>query len=592
MWPKEVKNSYNMSYPLLLLLAPIIAFWMVETLQNGDIFNISLYAVMGNLILYMFYFVIIFSILKSSMYTVVIGEGIFFIVGLINRYVLEFRQLPLLPTDLLSIDTAFKVLNNYKYEWFNFEVIICIFVFSNMIILAYLFSDYKINNSLKVNMGLGIIICIIFSMLFTVIFKMDILEKLKINPYQWKQDIGYINNGFLLSFIGNTKYLLVEKPDDYDSNEIRKFQNKMSNINISKENKKSPNIIAIMDESFSELKEIFDLETRDEYIPFINSMDKNILKGTLLVSSFAGNTCNTEFEFLTSNSMAFLPRGSIPYQQYIDKSTDGLVSILNNQGYESIAIHPYSPKGWNRVRVYKHLGFSNFLSEEDFKSPGYIRGYISDESSFEKIIEVYNNRDKSKGIFIFNVTMQNHGGYNIEDNNYEKRVYVKNIQEAQQIDEYLSLINKTDSAVQNLIDYFNNIDEPTVILFFGDHQPGLNEQFYENIDKNSLEELQKKYKVPFFIWTNFDRESKQLGTISSNYLATVLLEVCGLEIPQYNIFLGELMNNIPAINSNGYLDKDGIYHYLNEDNEYKDLLYRYSCLQYNNLFDKYNKLNS
>lgn len=63
-------------------------------------------------------------------------------------------------------------------------------------------------------------------------------------------------------------------------------------------------------------------------------------------------------------------------------------------------------------------------------------------------------------------------------------------------------------------------------------------------------------------------------------------------MPQYNTFLGELMNNIPAINSNGYLDKDGIYHYINEDNEYKDLLYRYSCLQYNNLFDKYNKLNS
>lgn len=169
-----------------------------------------------------------------------------------------------------------------------------------------------------------------------------------------------------------------------------------------------------MDEAFSDLSVWGDFETSEEVMPFFKQLQQEAVGGEVYVSVKGGNTANTEFEFLTGNSMAFLPTGSIPYQQYIKSETPSLASYLKSLGYTTTAIHPYNRSGWDRDTVYEYFGFDQFLDKDSFTDPYRLRGYISDKSAFDKIIEQYEIGKNQGSQFIFEVTMQNHGGYSKE----------------------------------------------------------------------------------------------------------------------------------------------------------------------------------
>eukprot|EP00831_Metopus_contortus_P035178 TRINITY_DN2800_c0_g1_i1.p2 TRINITY_DN2800_c0_g1~~TRINITY_DN2800_c0_g1_i1.p2 ORF type:complete len:194 (-),score=27.10 TRINITY_DN2800_c0_g1_i1:103-684(-) len=172
--------------------------------------------------------------------------------------------------------------------------------------------------------------------------------------------------------------------------------------------------------------------------------------------------------------MAFLPVGSIPYQQYINRPLSNLTTTLNEQGYESTAVHPYPGTGWNRNSVYKYFGFSKFITSDEFVNPTYYRCYISDESSFDKVKEVLeNNKADNKPQFIFNVTIQNHGGYNFGDDVFKSNIKLLDIENSKQANQYLSLVKHTDEAFENLLNYLEKQKEPTIVVFFGDHMPGI-----------------------------------------------------------------------------------------------------------------------
>ena len=233
-----------------------------------------------------------------------------------------------------------------------------------------------------------------------------------------------------------------------------------------------PNIIMIMNESFADLKSIGDFETNEDYMPFIHSLAEaeNTISGDLLVSTFGGGTATTEFEVLTGDTMAFLPFGCSPYQMYVKSETPGLVSGLEAQGYQTVSLHPYLATSWNRQQVYERLGFDRQLYETDFSDDAArLRGYISDSADYRKIIELYEAKPAGEPLFVFNVTMQNHGGYGPSDDPaFEERIRLTGAYEGKypQVDQYLSLVRYSDEAVEQLVAYFSQVDEPTAIIFF------------------------------------------------------------------------------------------------------------------------------
>ena len=275
------------------------------------------------------------------------------------------------------------------------------------------------------------------------------------------------------------------------------------------------------------------------------------------------------------------------YQQYVQKETPSLASYLKELDYHTVAIHPYYASGWDRDRVYPLLGFDEFLSQDDFRNPKRIRNYISDESSFAKIIELYENKEAGEPLFVFNVTMQNHSGYEEEFHNFTPDITVDGI-DSKALSMYLSLVKQTDSALQGLIDYFSQADEDTMIVFFGDHQPTtyVSNPILRNnkVDPETLtdEDNLLKYKVPYVIWSNFDIEEQTDGETSANYLAMDVLKNCDLPLPALQSSLPGVREKYPVISAAGVREADGT---LTTVKECGEALNDYRSLEYYLLFD-------
>ena len=125
--------------------------------------------------------------------------------------------------------------------------------------------------------------------------------------------------------------------------------------------------------------------------------------------------------------------------------------------------------------------------------------------------------------------MQNHGGY--EFGSFEEDV-IFNDGSCLSANQYLTLLKKSDEALKGLIEYFDNIDEKTMIVFFGDHQPGLASDFYRTVmgeEVNSFIGAEKKHVVPFMIWTNYDTEEETVEITSLNYLSAMMMEKANKE---------------------------------------------------------------
>jgi hypothetical protein len=472
----------------------------------------------------------------------------------------------------------------------------------------------------------------------------DTVADYGLKPDFFNQTRGYTNHGAVLEFTLNTKYLWLSEPSGYDPSEIESIVEEKTadgtaniletalirqgmdpeeaanvvSIPTAGEQGITPNIIVIMNESFSDLSVVGDIETNIPYMPFIDSLTENTIQGKVYVSTIGTGTSNTEYEFLTGNTMAFLPAGSNAYQLYVKQQQPGLVSTLLAQNYSADAFHPYYASSWNRTAVYDLMGFHSFTTLEDlvdqdildrYKASGYsyslykrllrqrypdeniiLRRYVSDAYDFGKIEEMYENRG-DQPFFLFNVTMQSHSSYNQKFDNFDQQVYLTSTEgDYPKTDQYLSLIKETDTAFQDLLGYFENVEEPTIILMFGDHQPFIEDSFYSEVMGQSISEMddetqQQRYITRFILWANYDIPEGWIDEISMNYLSTLLLQVAGIEMPEYNQYLADLYTQLPVITAMGCRDAEGNFFQADQANPVSDLIKDYRKVAYNNLAD-------
>lgn len=323
---------------------------------------------------------------------------------------------------------------------------------------------------------------------------------------------------------------------------------------------------------------------------YFKSLEDNTIRGNTYVSIFGGQTPNSEWEFLTNNSMAFMPYRTVPYQQYIRRPSYSLATTLKSQGYTANAIHPWYGSGYRRNAIYPLLGFDSFESLETLDNLEYLRKYPTDLSTYKEIIKHFENKNEDEKIFNFTVTMQNHSGYDLEG--YDSTVFLENIENCPRVEQYLSVMKETDKALEYLINYFQNYNEKTIILFFGDHQPPyFEDEFWETIMDDPTNET-SKYITPFILWANYDIQEQYINKISLNYLSILLLDIAKLNTTPYMEFLRNLQKELPVITGNGYIDKEDIYYTYESESEYSELLNKYEILQYNNVFDSKHRVNN
>lgn len=571
---------------LLLLLSPLISMLNVERLQRGAVLHSPL-ALLVNYLIFLALYGLVYLLSNRIRVALLVGNLVFFAVGIANFYVLYFRGKPLLPWDILAAGTAMNVAGGLQFPVTGRVIIACA-VTGILCALTSQVRDPKPRwgrprlIAAAANLCALAVCCTVFALTAT-----PSREYFKID--QWDNAAGARRNGFLVNFALNLQTMNVAKPEGYSVNKVTSVVEKAMTSKPSTSTEK-PVIIAIMNEAFSDLNVVGDMQLREDVMPFLHSLQENTIRGQLVVPVFGGGTCNTEYEFLTGNVCQMLRPGTYPMQQFVTKPSPSLASTLKSQGYRTVGIHPYYGNGWNRNRAYPFLGFDEFLDIEAFEDPEIIRTYVSDRSSYQKIIEQYENRGDDP-LFIFNVTMQNHVTYSKP---YPELTADSALPEGDQYPEanlYLSLIRESDRALQELISYFEGVEQPVIVTFFGDHQPMLGDGYIDLLaSRSGLSATEKAYRthqVPFFIWANYAIEEQRDVLTSVNLLSARLLQVTGLDMPAYTRYLGDLAAQLPVLSPFGIVDSSGDwYDFYDEGNPYAGLIEEYRMVQYNQVFDK------
>lgn len=578
----------------ILILVPILIYLYCQYFCNGKIFFEPKRMLLNFMFIY-FLITFFYSFAGKLKFGLVVTALLTGIIGIINHFITAFRGTPLVPWDLFSLNVALTVLPTFKFTVTKQAVIGFILFVITLIILAKVklqsFANGKVKKLYRVSACISIVVFVICFYLTNLIAWFDLNEN-------WDPKEEYHNNGLVASIFKQSRNLIIHKPEGYD---VESLTNLAETIEVpiikNEENQEMPNVIVIMNESFADLTVVGDFKTNTEYLSYFNSLKENTIKGNLHVSIFGATTPNSEWEVLTSNSMAFVPKRTVPYQQYVLRKSYSLASIFKELDYSTTAIHCYYPQGYNRNLAYPRLGFDKFYSMYELKDLTYIREYPDDISTYKNIIDIYENKGDKK-MFNFTLTMQNHGSYT--DENFANTVIAEDGQYPK-LNQYLSLIKIADESLKELLTYFEKQEEHTIIVMFGDHQPYVEDEFYNEMlsqnyeDITSKEAVENKYITPFMIWANYDineEEYADVTDISTNYLSSLILDVANIQKTPYLQFLDELREDIPIITGNGYMDKTGIYHEFSEENEYTDLIEEYHFLQFNNMFDNSDKLTS
>lgn len=592
-----LKNIRNKKVSVLINIIVFLsnfAFieWFTENIGIGGI-EITFAIRCMTYILMLCVQLILFGVCGNVYLSIIMTDIFLALAAVVNYFVMIYRGVTIVPSDLFSLGTLATVVGTYTIT----------FTVSQLVLFMWLLLWLRLN--LKLMMGdqyhlkwsrnRSVIFRKVLSGVLAIaaggigIFQLcnpEVLETTGIISYIWNRNQGYFDNGPFMNFMVNVQYAFIRKPQGYSLELAEKYLKKYEKKETdgSDSGQTEPNIIVIMNESLADFDtyENNDVEFSSDPLPFIHSLEKNTIKGECYVSIFGSGTSNSELEALTGHSMAFFPNGSIIYQQFPQDNTPGLVSSLNESGYHCVAIHPCTRTNWNRDKIYESMGFDTFYAQEDFSDPEIVR-WISDRATYEKIIDLYENREQGEKLFVFDVTMQGHGGYDT-NTAWENPVIVED-DSFPLTDEFLSSTYVSDKAFEYLVSYFEEQDEPTLIFMFGDHQPSLENEFFElllgkSLTDLNLEETQRRYVTPYILWTNYDIESDTDKNISANQIPQLVKETAGLTLSSYDRFIQEFSETIPLVNANGYMDKNGTWFSFEEESDYEDLLYQYRVIQY------------
>lgn len=520
--------------------------------------------------------------------------------NIVNHFVYEFRETPVMASDIATVGTALEVADGYKIQ-FNFYTTVALVMLFDFIMLGRVIKCEPVFKKVSHRLC-GIAVMAIVSVTgFSQLVMTDMVSNRGLYLSLFNPMRSYQQYGSIACFARGIKLSVPEKPNGYSLKKVEEITSKYTSDTVDS-NKKRPNVIVVINEAFSDPQVLGDIETNEDYMPFIHDLMKNgnCVSGTTYASIVGGQTANTEYEFLTGNSMAFLPKGTVAFQLYLRHAMPSLVTELKSEGYTgNSATHLQKARNYNRDKAYPLLGFDKFYDYTNMGVPFVkMRNNATDQCTYDNITHDYEQQRKSTDApyFGYTMTIQNHSSYDVPFDNFDdKRIVVENA-DAPDLGYYLSLIKYSDEMFENLINYYKNTNEPTVILLTGDHQPRIHDESMDSITNGEWrnwndEEMMRRYEVPFLIWANYDIDKKIVEKTSMNYLQTILMETIDGDLTGFQKFQQDIQKEIPVLTSNGYWGADGKFYSVDDKNSpYYDLIQEYAMLQYNDMMDYKNRV--
>lgn len=570
---KKEKTSIGYVRKIFYALFPFIIMFIVECMQG----NLSSYfkalfpafvtedvrLVYQNLhilmvcytVVFLWVFYYTFSLLiDNKMIAILVVSIPILILGFANMMVIGITHNPLAPGDILTVGTA---LNSIKGQSFSLELLkwvgmACGLMGVYVLIVYKIFKGYKLTTSKKYFKFVTMAFCT--GLLCSFLGNMELLN--------FRANYKY---GYICYFINDAQGG-IKKPNDFSETYVSTKAKGEVSDGVSE---KTPNVIVVMSEAFSDLEGVYGVETSEEVIPYFNSLKEKYPSGKVYSSVFGNNTVSSEFEFLTGISTGLTAKGADMYQRYLKKASEfyTLGSYYQEMGYDTCFFHPASKANYNRGNMYEMMGYDKTIFLEDMgEDLDCLRNYVTDEEDYSTVLNLV--EDTENPLFLMNVTMQNHAMYN-EELSILPYINITNSSEKYtDVENYLTLLKKSDDSLKNLLGALEKSDEPTVVLLFGDHQPMVTDAFYseylgESLTGLGLEEKAQTYEIPYLLWSNYDIDEARgcefelPEKTSMIYLSVLLNSYMGMEGSDWLFELEELRGIYPVITENFAIDAEG-----------------------------------
>ncbi|MBY4798307.1 LTA synthase family protein [Collinsella sp. AGMB00827] len=555
--------------------------------------------------------------------------------GIIQHYVIEFKAAAILPSDLLAAGTAVAVGSGYEITITRTIVSILPLIALCLTLLSLIWparpeslpKDLRSRAiRVSINLAAAALVILIGQGLY---HSVQLDRDLQIGYSRWDPLSSYRASGFIPVFTSILQDFAIKVPEGYTASEADELTERLAatwhegpgatpeRLAASQYfHEQTPSIIAIMNETFSDLSRFPALAEAGYTGPVLfNSIPDAKERGSLLVSVVGGGTANTEFEFLTGASMAFVGSSKVPYQLYRFNHLQTLPRVLGEAGWSTCAIHPQFGFNYNRAKVYPEMGFDTFLDDHAFVDAPTYHNWTSDRATYDAILDRLRNNPEPQ--FVFDVTMQNHGGY-AADTVPEKDkpgivpVGIDDEGIISELNVYLACMQRSDEDLAYLIEELRGLDRPVALVFFGDHQPSfskpLNDALYPDEDEESADHLLRIYETPYLIWTNYELQgegssepesmpaegdndgakgtagftytadehaaageeeaaeapSEERPVIGASALAARLLEIIGAPLSPYQQAQLALRQELPAVSAFGIQGADGLKYRLDD----------------------------
>ena len=598
---EQARETWRRARPLVVALAIPIGFYLLERPWNDQLLSMSPYYAAVNLCVLGALFAIVYTAGQRTRGAVMAFLAACLFAGVANHFVILFKGQPIVPADLFALSTAASVGAGYTFA-LDARLLEAIGVFA----VASTAAAYlpKVEATPRRAVANGACALVLAGCFGWWVASFDIEEAYACTVDVWGVKESYAEQGSTLCFLKRVQDLSPAQPEGYDAGAVEALLGALAGDGPdgAADGAEPPTVIAIMNETFSDLSRYPGLAgTEARPAHYYEIAAEALVAGDAYVSALGGGTCNSEFEFLTGSSMGHLGGGVYPYVLYDLDGAESLVSYFSSLGYGTHAIHPAESTNWRRDRVYDQLGFDEFADQGSFSDADTLRGLTTDRATYDYVLDLLEADEDPQ--FVFDVTLQNHGGYDVGGLSDELAVSVPlgGGSTSSELDEYASVIRQADRDLAYLVERLDALDRPVVLCFFGDHQPGFSDWLFEathdgaTADDLGLEAVQERYTVPYLIWANdaareqgVQLEGGSNELTSLNYLGSKLVEAAGLPMTSYQRFLLAVREAVPAINLNGFLTSDGTWHGFGDEEEagVLDALRAYATVQYDNLFNK------
>ena len=490
----------------------------------------------------------------------------------VNFYTLQLRGEPFLPWDLAQVSEAAGVASAAGIKIQTSMIVTAVVELALMAGSFFLYRGRHKQRWLPRVAGSAATAAALCLLIFGVYLQPAVCQAIGIVPDAWMQDRYYRYYGVVTGFMTNLSNLEIDKPDNYSEeavdaildnvDESQKFSTSplyptsYAATTAKDEQVKKPTIIYVMNESYWDVSELeqYGIKFDTDVSANLHALQQTSAYGRAYSPSFGGGTCDVEFEALTGYSASFLPSGSKPYQQHVTKPMFALPSYLKTQGYQTAAVHCFWAKYWSRDTAYPNLGLDDFISLEDMHGVTKVRkhywtnGLVTDDSMADQIIGQYEKMKASSDepVFLHAVTMQNHTNYNKDNYPDDQRVKVLEHPAGMKastvgaLEDFATGIRDADAMLGKLTAYFSQVDEPVILVFWGDHYNPIDSNYdvYTTTGYASDSSADPRlHQTTLLMWSNYSDAQVDLGTIAAYDISPVMMNLYGLQQPLYFQFL-------------------------------------------------------